>query len=93
MTITICSERARHRDPPTARELAERELDAQREQEQDDAELGELGDPLGVADEARRERPDDDAGDEVAEDRRLPEPDRDGADDQRDADARPRGRG
>ena len=74
---------AGYRDPRNGAELADRELDAEREQEEDDAEVGELGDCLRIADEARRERPDDDARDEVAEDRRLPESNRDHAEDER----------
>ena len=77
------------RRPARPAELAERELDAEREQQEDDAEVGELGDRPGVADEARRERPDDDARDEVAEDRRLPEPNGDDAEDQRRPDRDP----
>ena len=82
-------QRAGYRDPRDGAELADRELDAEREQEEDDAEVGELGDGLRVADEARRERPDDDARDEVAEDRRLPESNRDDAEDQRRRDGDP----
>ena len=52
-------ERARHHDPPDARELAQRELDTQREQQQDDTQLREGRDPVDVAHEARGERPDD----------------------------------
>ena len=73
---------AGYRDPRDGAELADRELDAEREQEEDDAEVGELGDCLRIADEARRERPDDDARDEVAEDRRLPEANCDHAEDE-----------
>ena len=82
-------QRPRDRDPRNRPELAKRELDAEREQEEDHAEVGELGDPLCVTDEAGRERTDDDAGNEIAKDCRLPEPNRDDAEDQRHADRDP----
>ena len=70
----------------TGRELADRELDAQGEQQEDDADLGELADLGAVADEAGRERPDDDAREEVADDRGLAQPDGDDPADQRECD-------
>ena len=70
---------AGQRDPRHVAELPERELDAQREQEQDDADVGQGRDLLDVADEAGRERPDQDAREQVADDRRLAKADGDRA--------------
>ncbi len=57
----------------------DRELQADAEHQQDDADFGELiGDAL-IGDEARRERTDNDAGKKVADQRRGLEPMRDDA--------------
>jgi hypothetical protein len=45
------------------------ELEADQEQHQDDAELGETEHRLGVGDELEAPRPDQDAGEEIADDR------------------------
>ena len=45
-------------------------MQADAEHQQDHADLGELGGEVGVGDEARRERPDGDAGEQVADERR-----------------------
>ena len=58
----------------TGVELAKRELEAEREQQQHHAELGQLLDVVHVADRRPAgERTDDDAGQDVADDQRLPE--------------------
>ena len=66
--------RAGERDGADRRELAKRELEAEREQQQHHAELGQLLDVVHVADgRPAGERTDDDAGEDVADDQRLPE--------------------
>src|SRR5207249_10166833 len=63
---------AEQRDPPDAQQVAQRELDADREQQQDDADLGEQLDGVGVGHGgARRETPDEDAAHDVPEDQGL----------------------
>ena len=74
---------ARDDDASHGPQLADRELHAEGEQQQHDADLGEDGDPLLSADEARRERPDDDARQEVADDGRLAQTDGDRSADER----------
>ena len=65
---------ADERDGADGRELAERQLEAEREQQQRDAELGQLLDVVDVADRRPAgERTDDDAGEDVADDQRLAE--------------------
>ena len=63
-------------------QLAEAELEAEREHQQDHAELGQRLDNDAVRDERDRHvRPDDQAGDDVSEDDRLAEPlEQDGGD-------------
>ena len=66
---------AAHEDePPDARQALEAELDADREQQQDDADLGGRVDQLAVADEAELRRPDDHAREQEADDRHEPGP-------------------
>ena len=59
------------------------EVQPDAEHQQDDADLGQLLGQGGVGDEARRVRPDEHAGQQVAHDRREPEPLRDVSEDQR----------
>ena len=73
VTRIIWSSGARNRDPPDLPEVPEREVQADAEHQQDHAELGELTDGLRIAPESRRERPQRDARDEVADDRRQPD--------------------
>ena len=62
-------------DRADLRELAQAELEPQREHEQDDAQLGERLDDPDVGHQRDRDvRADDEPGDDVAEDHRLPEP-------------------
>ena len=57
---------------PTLQQLAQAELEPEREHQQDDAELGERLDDLRVGDERDRDvRPDDQPGEHVAEHDRL----------------------
>ena len=66
-------DRTRQRDRPHGQQVAEREVHADAEHEEDHADLGQLvGDRL-VGDEARRERPDRNARDQVADDRGHPQ--------------------
>ena len=65
---------ARDRDPPDGQQVLDRELDPDPEHQQDHADLGELAGDLGVRDDARRERAERDAGGDVADDGREPEP-------------------
>ena len=53
-------------------EILEREVQADAEHQQDDADLGELAGEILVGDKARRERADDDAGEQIADQRRQP---------------------
>ena len=62
-------------------QVLEREMQADAEHQQDDADLGELAGEILVGDKARRERPDDDAGEEIADQRRQLEPVRHGRQD------------
>ncbi len=84
---------AGQRQAPDIAQLADRELDTEREQQHDDADVGEDRDLLDVADEARGERPDHYAGEEIANDRRLTEADRDDPADQGGPDCHRPGRG
>ena len=61
-----------HRHQP-----AELELEPDQEQQHHDAELGDRNDALGRAEHREAEGADDDAGDEIGDDRRQPEPPRD----------------
>ena len=75
---------ADERDRADRRQLAERQLEPQREQQQRDAELGQLLDVVDVADgRPAGERADEHAGEDVPDDQRLPEPLRQVAADQR----------
>ena len=69
MATTLCATRAGHGDPPHGQQLLEVELQADAEHQQDDADLGELLGQRRVGDEARRVRPDEHAGQQVADDR------------------------
>jgi hypothetical protein len=56
------------------RQLLQSELDADAEQQQNHAHLGGARDQVEVADESERERPDEHAGQEVADDRDQSQP-------------------
>ena len=60
-------ERARQRDGPDRQEVPGREVQADREQQQGHADIGELVGEVLVGDEAGRERPDRDARQQVAD--------------------------
>ena len=79
------AEDRRHRDLPQGagdgdladrHQVLDREVQADAEHQQDDADLGQLAGQLLVADEARRERPDRDAGQQIADQRRQAQLDR-----------------
>ncbi len=76
------NDRARDRDALDGEQVPEREVDADAEHQQDDAELGELRGDARVGSDARGERPDDDAGGDVADDRGQPQPSGDEAADE-----------
>ena len=57
-------------------QVLDREVQADAEHQQDDADLGQLARQLLVADEAGRERPDRDAGQQIADQRRQAQLDR-----------------
>ena len=80
---------ARQRQTTNLLELADRGTRPEGEEQQDDADVGEHGDALDVADEPGGERADDDPGEQVADDGRLPEPDGDRAAEQGQADGDP----
>ena len=67
-------DRARHRDRLHREQVAEREMQADAEHQQDHADLGQFGRHPRIGDEAGGERPDDDPGEEIAGDRRDFEP-------------------
>ncbi|CAA9336024.1 MAG: hypothetical protein AVDCRST_MAG07-2462 [uncultured Frankineae bacterium] len=68
-------QRAAQQDQPSDRhEAADGELDADREQQQDDADLGGGVDDLPLAHDAERVRADQDAGQQEADDRDDPQP-------------------
>ena len=56
--------------PADGRQVPEREVDAHAEHQQDDPDVGQLERDLGVRAEARGERAEQDAGHDVADDRR-----------------------
>src|SRR5258707_694442 len=66
------AQRPRYRHPAHAPQVAQREVQADAEHQEDDAQLGELADGVHVADEARGEGPDGHPGHEIADDRRHP---------------------
>ena len=74
---------ARNRHAPDRQQIFDVKLQTDAEHQQDHADFGELLRQRAVGDEARRVRPDDDAGDEIADNRRQPQPLRDEAADQR----------
>jgi hypothetical protein len=65
-------ERARQRDGPDRQQVARREVQAHREQQEDHADVGEFGGERGVGDEAGGEGADRDPGQQVAHERRDP---------------------
>ncbi len=64
------ADRAGNRDGAHRQKVAEREMQADAEHQQDHADLGELIGDVLVGDKSRRERPDDDAGQQIAHQRR-----------------------
>jgi hypothetical protein len=81
-------EGARDRDPSDREQLGEREMQADAEHQEDDANLGELGRETRIGDKARRERADRDACEEIADERRYLQALGDGAEDEGEDDAR-----
>ena len=67
-----------------AHDARQGQLEADREQQEDDADFGERRDGVGLVDEPERVRPDRDAGEQESDDRRHAQPLRD--DDDRDGD-------
>ena len=68
------ADRAGDRDLSDREQVGERKMQAGAEHQQDDADLGQLARQVLVGDVARRERPDEDAGHQVADQRREPNP-------------------
>ena len=66
-------ERAGDGDGADRQQVLEREMQANPEHQQDDADFGELIGNALVGDEARRERADGDAGEQIADQRRQPQ--------------------
>ena len=64
----------RERDAPEPRSAVDRQLEADLEQQEDDAELGEVPHALRIGDEPESARPDQRADREEARDRRQPQP-------------------
>ncbi len=56
------------RDAPHRQKLGKGEMQAHAEHQQHHADLGQLLGQMGVGDEPRRERPDRDAGQQIADD-------------------------
>ncbi len=81
------ADRARNDDAPLAEQVADRDVHTNAEHQQDDADFGELRRQAHIGDVAWRERSDDDAGGEIAEQRRQPDPRRDEPEDERPAEA------
>ena len=71
-------------------QVVEREVQADAEHQQHHADLGELPREVDIGDEARRGRPDEDAGEQIADQRRQLQARRDEAEDQRQAEGRRR---
>ena len=63
-------QRPRDSDGANRQQILEREMQPHAEHQENDADLGELVGDVLVGDKARRERPDDDAGHEIADQRR-----------------------
>ncbi len=70
---------ADQRDPAGPEQVADRQLETNGEEQEDEADIGQRGDRLHVGDGARGVRPDDQAGNDEAEDGRLAKPNSDGA--------------
>ena len=66
--------RAGHRDAADRKQVVDREMKPDAEHQQDDAELGQLRRNLTVGDISRRERADHDTRQEIADQRRQPQP-------------------
>ena len=66
-------QRAGHGDAAHRQQVARREMQADAEHQQDHADLGQLAGQCQVGDEARRVRPDQHAGEQVADQRRQPQ--------------------
>ena len=69
-------------DGADRKQVLEREMQADAEHQQDDADFGELVGNALIGDEARRERADGDAGEQIADQRRQPQALRDEAEDE-----------
>ena len=76
--------RRRMRSRRTRMQVADRQLEADGEQQEDEADVGERGDRVRVGDRPGRVRPDEHAGRDVAQDGRLPEADGNGRTDRGD---------
>ena len=66
-------QRAGNGDGADRQQVLEREMQANPEHQQDDADFGELIGNALIGDEARRERADGDAGEQIADQRRQPQ--------------------
>ena len=80
-------QRARDHDGPDRQQVLDREMQAHPEHQQDDADLGQLQRQVLVGDKAGRERADRDAGEQVPDQRRDPQPVGDRAEDEGETDA------
>ncbi len=74
VAIDDLDERAGDRDRPDRGQVPEREVDPHPEHQQDDPDVGELEREIDIGDEAGGERAEQDAGHDVADDRRQSDP-------------------
>jgi len=65
---------ARQRDGAYCKEVADREMQADAEHQQDDADFGELAREIGVSDKSRCERTQRHPGEEITDERRQAQP-------------------
>ncbi len=68
------ADRARHGDAGDRQQVLQREMQADAEHQQDDADLGQLGSKRGIGLEARRVRTHQDAGQQIADQRLHAQP-------------------
>ena len=87
VAIAALRDRAWNRNPPDGKQFVEVELEPDAEHQQDDADLGELFGDMCVGDESGRIGPDDEAGQQVADDGRQADALCDVAEQQRRAEA------
>ena len=73
---------------PERQKIAQREMQPDAEHQKDHADVGELQRQIRIGDEARCERSDGYAGDQIAGNRRKPQPVRDRSEDEREPDTR-----